>query len=148
MLDRPDTILVPLDGSDLAQRAVAYAAMLANALDAQLLLFTAVGGQERTALEAFATGENLALDEAADAYLTRIAATAPGTDVELHHRISDNPATAIVDFAADHNISLIVMASHGRSGVSRWLLGSVADKVLQTSPVPVIVVPVRKHPTD
>ena len=38
---------------------------------------------------------------------------------------------------------MIVMASHGRSGVSRWLLGSVANKVVQSSPVPVVVVPVR-----
>lgn len=139
----PDTILVALDGSDLAATAVDYAAMLAKGLGATLVLFSAVGGQERTALEAFATGEGLALEDAADIYLARCAATVTDLEIDVHHRISDNPAEAIVDFAADSGVSLIVMASHGRSGVSRWLLGSVADKVLQTSPVPVTIVPVR-----
>ena len=118
--------------------------MLATLTGADLVLFTAVGGDEKAALEEFAKYEGIALDEAADAHLSRIAAGVPEeVAVEWHHGHSANPGASIVDYARDHEISMIVMASHGRSGVSRWLLGSVANKVVQSSPVPVVVVPVR-----
>jgi len=48
------------------------------------------------------------------------------------------PAVQIVDYAVKNQVDLILMATHGRSGVARWALGSVADKVLRTSPVPVM----------
>lgn len=140
----PERILVPLDGSELAEAGVEYATMLADRLGAQLILFTAVGGEERETLKAFATGEGIALEQAADAYLGRLARSAPaGVDVEVHHSMSDHPAAAIVEFAEERDVSLIVMASHGRSGVTRRLLGSTADKVLRTAPVPVVTVSVR-----
>lgn len=68
MATTPETILVPLDGSELASAAVDHAAMLATATGARLVLFTAVGGDERVALEDFASNEGIALDEAADAH--------------------------------------------------------------------------------
>ena len=140
----PETILAPLDGSDLAEAGVEYAAMVAEAFAARLILFTAVGGEERQALVEFAAAEGIALNEAADAFVNRLARWLPDAlEVERHHRLSDNPAAAIVEFADEIGASVIVMASHGRSGVSRWLLGSVADKIVQSSAVPVLVVPVR-----
>ncbi|MEO1060118.1 MAG: universal stress protein [Actinomycetota bacterium] len=145
MANPPDAILIPLDGSELAEIGVDYATMLAERLGARLLLFTSVSGDEKAALEEFARYEGIALDEAADAHLHRIAASIPaGVRVEQHHSHDPNAAAAIIDHARDHDVSMIVMASHGRSGVSRWLLGSVADKVVQTSPVPVVVVPARR----
>ncbi len=144
MAERPETILVPLDASKLATAAVDYAAMLADATGARLVLFTAIGGEEREALEEFAVHERISTDEAAEAHLRRVAA---GIDsdvtVEHHHAHSENPAASIADYATEHDVSMIVMASHGRSGFDRWLLGSVANKVLGISPVPVTVVPVR-----
>jgi nucleotide-binding universal stress UspA family protein len=121
--------------------------MVAEAFAARLILFTAVGGEERQALVEFAAAEGIALNEAADAFVNRLARWLPDTlEVERHHRLSDNPAAAIVEFADEIGASVIVMASHGRSGVSRWLLGSVADKIVQSSAVPVLVVPVRDRP--
>lgn len=144
MARQPEKILVPLDGSALANAAVDYASMLATATGAHLVLFTAVGGDERVALEEFAHHEGIGLDEAADAHLRRIAASiADEVAVDVHHEYSTNPASSIVDYARASDASMIVVASHGRSGVSRWLLGSTADKVIRTSPVPVTVVPVR-----
>lgn len=144
MAERPETILVPLDASKLATVAVDYAAMLAEATGARLILFTAVGGAEREALEDFAANERISTDEAAEAHLRRVAAgVQQGIPVEHHHANSENPAASIADYAAAKDVSMIVMASHGRSGVGRWLLGSVATKVLGISPVPVTVVPVR-----
>ena len=145
MANPPDVILIPLDGSELAAVSVDYATMLAEHLGARLLLFTAISGDEKEALQEFARFEGIALDEAADAHLRRMAASIPErVQVERHHSHNTNPATAIIDHVREHDVSMIVMASHGRSGVSRWLLGSVADKVVQTSPVPVVVVPVRR----
>ncbi len=144
MAERPETILVPLDTSKLSAVAVDYAAMLAEATDARLILFTAIGGAEREALKEFAAIERISTDEAAEAHLKRVAASIdrPVT-VERHHTHSESPAASIADYAADHGVSMIVMSSHGRSGVGRWLMGSVATKVLAVSPVPVTIVPVR-----
>lgn len=144
MTERLEKILVPLDGSELATAAVDYASMLATATGAHVVLFTAVGGDERIALEDFARHEGIALDEAATAHLRRVAASvADDVAVDIHHEYSTNPASSIVDYARTSDASMIVVASHGRSGVSRWLLGSVADKIVRTSPVPVVVIPVR-----
>jgi nucleotide-binding universal stress UspA family protein len=53
---------------------------------------------------------------------------------------SGEPAQAIVDTAANEHVDLIVMATHGSSGMRRWVLGSVADKVLHTSATPLLLV--------
>ena len=50
-------------------------------------------------------------------------------------------ADEIVDYAGKNQVDLIIMSTHGRSGVSRWAFGSVADKVMRRSPVPVLVIP-------
>jgi nucleotide-binding universal stress UspA family protein len=143
--NRPETIMVPLDMSELAARAIDTASMLAVALGSRLVVFSAVGAQEREALEGFATSEHMALDEAADAYLNRAIASVPaGVDTGVHHRIGGHAAEAILEFANDENVSMIVMASHGQSGIRRWTLGSTSEKVLRSSPVPVLVVPVRE----
>lgn len=146
MTQRPDTILVPVDGSALAEAAVDHAVMLCAHLGSRLIVFMAIGRPERDALEAFATSEEIALDEAADAALGRLVGRVPTeVECEARHVIADNPAEAILDAADDEGVSMIVMASHGRSGVSRWLLGSVTHKVAQSASVPVLIVPVRER---
>jgi nucleotide-binding universal stress UspA family protein len=143
--NRPETIMVPLDMSELATRAIDMAAMLAVALGSRLIVFSALGTQEREALKGYAASEHMALDDAADAYLTRAITSVPADVVtEVHHRIDSHAAEAILDFAQHENVSMIVMASHGQSGVRRWPLGSTSERVLRSSPVPVLVVPVRE----
>jgi nucleotide-binding universal stress UspA family protein len=129
--------------SELAKRALDAAAMLADALGSRLIVFSAVGTQERDALHGYAVSEHISLDEAADAYLARAIASIPADiATEVHHQISSHTAEAILDFARDQGVSMIVMGSHGQSGVRRWPLGSTSEKVLRSSPVPVLVVPV------
>jgi nucleotide-binding universal stress UspA family protein len=145
MKNRPESIMVPLDMSELAARAIETATMLAVALGSRLVVFSAVGAQERDALRRFAAREHMALEEAADSYLTRAIAPVPAdVETEVHHRMSSHAAEAILDFVRDEHISMIVMASHGQSGVRRWPLGSTSEKVLRSSPVPVLIVPVRE----
>jgi nucleotide-binding universal stress UspA family protein len=60
--------------------------------------------------------------------------------------MTGDPAEAIVSFAEKNPCDIIVMASHGRSGVSRWAVGSVADKVFRASTVPVLLVKAPRQP--
>jgi len=137
--------MVPLDRSELSTRAIDTAVMLAVAFRSRLVVFSAVDTLDLDALRGYASSEHMTLEEAADAYLTRaIASVPPDIHTEVHHRISGHAAEAILDFAHHENVSMIVMASHGQSGVRRWPLGSTSEKVLRASPVPVLVVPVRE----
>lgn len=133
------TILVPLDGSHLAEGALPIATTLAQALHSQLLLVQAV--------RAFGlAGENLVdlqrrLTADALAYLEPVAAQLRGqgiaTQVVAPAELAED---AILVEADARHADLIVMTTHGRSGLGRWLYGSVAESVLMRSPIPVLLV--------
>ena len=145
VVSRPARILVPVDLSPRAEIAIAHAAMLAEACDAELLLVTNVNLPEQAALEEFARREGTSTDDAADAALRCIASRlAPGIPVSTLATFADYPADGILDAAERHAADMIVVASHGRGGVKRWLLGSVAEKLARGSHVPVVVVPARQ----
>ena len=65
--------------------------------------------------------------------------TTPGMDVESHIE-QGYPPDVLIDYAAEHDIDLIVMGSHGRTGVKRMVLGSVTEAVMRAAPCPVLVV--------
>lgn len=160
------TILVPLDGSDLSAQALPHAQAIAQGAQAKLVLSRIV--EPPTGFVAVPTGIGTAgadtgtglsglgvaapddkthrrnLDEV-QAHLDRLAA-----DLRLHKLDVDvdvntgDPATSIVDYAAANNVDLIVMSTHGRTGLGRWTYGSVTNKVLQAAPCAVLVV----RPTD
>lgn len=140
-------LVVPLDGSELAEQTLPTVAALAPLLGASVTLFRAVptytfafaepypfGGAEASAeiLEAI---ENEALE-----YLNDQAAAlrAKGLTVEVKKTLGD-PANQLVELAHDTPGSLIVMSTHGRSGVARALLGSVADRTVRSSGRPVLL---------
>jgi nucleotide-binding universal stress UspA family protein len=134
------TIVVPLDGSDFAARAVPYATALARSADAKLTLLRVLPHR--------AAGS--AVDELdaiqATLELDANAARADGLRAEaVVRRIrplqADDVARAIATFADEEHASLIVMSTHGRSGIGRWVYGSVADSVLRQSQTPVLLVP-------
>ena len=136
-------ILVALDTSSLAERGVEHARDLADALGADLLLYCAVDGPVRNGLDEFAEAEDLTLDNAADTYLQRVAArlTEDGENVSVEHEDSSDAAASIVAKASQAGANLIVMTTHGRTGLGRQLMGSVTERVLRTTSVPVYVVP-------
>ena len=113
-------ILVPLDGSRLAEQALPYAQQLAEP-GCQLILLEV--GQDEDDLGL--------LERHADSCAS------------LETAVGD-PAEQILRVAKDLNVGLIVMTTHGRGALGRWAFGSVADAVTRTSPVPVFVV----HPQD
>ena len=135
-------ILVPLDGSELAELALVPAALLARRFNAQLwLIFVLVpvplesGSSVRLA--------RAAVDQAQE-YLQDVQRRfeADGLAVRAIVRWGD-PAGEILAAAQEGHADLIAMATHGRGGLGRWMIGSVADRVVRTATIPVLVVPAR-----
>lgn len=140
-------ILVPLDGSELAEQVLPHVhALAANEGTTKITLLRAVppifttsvdySGMLATTTEAITQMEQEALD-----YLQHIAKQFQGEGYQVHTEISAlPPAEAIIEYAENHNVDLIVIATHGRSGLSRWVFGSVTQKVVQVAPTPVLVI--------
>jgi nucleotide-binding universal stress UspA family protein len=135
-------ILVPLDGSELAEEALPTAIAFAQRAGPNgKLILLRVSKVEYLVYSRGGPFEVPAgVHEEIDAYLTRMeqAIKAQGISVETV-RTEGDPATAIVDMAHDHHADLIVMVTHAREGMSRLMHGSVADRVLQGAPVPVLL---------
>ena len=143
-MNQPKDILVPVDLSDRSRVAVDYAGMLAKQLGSALTLVTNVNMPELAILEEYAAREGLDIDDAGDTYLRRLAdELAPGVAVETVLVHDDFPAEGILSVAKERGADLIVVASHGRSGMTRWLLGSVAEKIARVADVPVMIIPAR-----
>lgn len=140
-----DRILVPLDGSSLSEKALPYARSLARILPAELALVRAIaiprdahplfGKQETTTL----LGQ---LEAEAGRYLDGVAAGMRAENVATSTVVRVGPAAeAIVDLAAELKPATIVMATHGYSGAARWSHGSIAERVLRSASVPVLMIP-------
>ena len=157
-------ILVPLDGSELAAQALAHAEEIAHNAGAKLVLLRvlenplrfltalpSMGGQgigvgagasamSVVALTRDDAARRQALDDAKQG-LDEVAGSLQHRKVETETEIDiGDPASMIVDYAAAHDVDLIVMSTHGRTGIKRWAYGSVANKVLQAAPCAVFVV--------
>ncbi len=138
-------VLVPLDGSELAEAAIGKTrALLGNDADLTLMrvvqypyhfvspyLPDTVQGNQDLFRQATAHAKD---------YVTEMAWKAKESGGEVHTEVSvsEHPAQAIVDYAGSNGFELIAMATHGRGGFGRLALGSVADKVIRTTRVPVL----------
>lgn len=143
-MERPKRILVPVDLSARSEIAVDYAVMLASCTEAELVVMTNIDLQGRAAIADFASSEEIGIDEAAHAAIRRIIVEhAADVPTSIVVRSLEDPAEAILGVAAAESVDQIVLASHGRSGMTRWLLGSVAEKIARTAEVPVVIVPAR-----
>lgn len=136
------SILVPIDLSDASERALAHADQLAGFLDDDLIVFVVIDEAMLHAFEPLAASENTTERQAIDSQVAGVVRTlkAPAR-VEVVEKTG--VAGTIIDTATAHGCRLIVMASRGRSGVQRWMLGSVAERVVRGSEVPVLIVPIR-----
>ncbi|MBS0449628.1 MAG: universal stress protein [Proteobacteria bacterium] len=139
-------ILVPTDGSDITAKAIATAIQLAKSLNAQLYT---IGVKEPFPYSAISEMQPTPPQEFFDAQ-ERIAAThvrqvvddaaAQGLQCQSHTVEALHPWEAIIDHAKRNQCDLVVMASHGRRGVSALLLGSETQKVLTHCTVPILIV--------
>ncbi len=142
------TVLVPLDGSGLADRILPHVIALAKQLNLEVTLVRAY----TVAPETYIVGDGLYMDVLAsqrDVFKQEIDDYLAGKTEEMRaaglSRVSPvavegEAAEQIIDFARNTRNSLIAMSTHGRSGMGRWLMGSVAEKVIQHSPNPVVLI--------
>ncbi len=128
----PTSILVPIDGSPLGDRAIDLAVRIAHADGARLVLFRAVPEGTLGEVEAALDGARAEVEALAARH-----AAASGLVVEGRVGHGD-PARAILAAAEEAGAGLIVLSTHGRTGVRRALRGSVAEAVLRDAPVPVL----------
>lgn len=141
-------MLVPLDGSALAEQVLPHVhAIAANEGTVRITLLRAVPpifttSVDYSGLMATTTADAMeTLEAEARDYLDRIAAEFRAEGYTVGMEISNlPPADAILDYAESQNIDLIALATHGRSGISRFVFGSVTQKVIQAAPVPVLVI--------
>ncbi|MCB9610487.1 MAG: universal stress protein [Polyangiaceae bacterium] len=131
-------ILIPLDGSERSERVLPHAIELASAFDAAITLcrFAATAEEFIDAPE-----PGLATPERLRATLSKAREVIEDRGLRARVRVGvGDPATRIVEIAEEEGVDLIAMATHGRSGWSRWLFGSVADHVFSVCERPLLVV--------
>jgi nucleotide-binding universal stress UspA family protein len=140
-------ILIPTDGSELSRNAIDYGVALAKSVNARITALTV-----STPFHTFTVDPGMFTDSLADygkrmaalaaKYLdvAKEAALAADVSCETMHVEHDQPYRAIIETAAQKSCDLIVMASHGRRGISAIVLGSETVKVLTHSTIPVLVV--------
>lgn len=139
------TILVPLDGSQLSQRALGPALTLSQQTGAELLLVRVPTADTLSFAVSEAQQRQLAQD--ALIYLETIRQSNKHPQLNIRHQVLDGDvASAIVDTARSEQVDLIVMSTHGYSGLTRWVLGSVTEKVLRSAPCPVLAVRAARQP--
>ena len=121
-------ILVPLDGSELAEQVLPYVEELAGKLNSEVILITiCLPGAP--------------LERALTEYIERRAERIQSLGITTRSVcIEGEPAASIIDFAGKNDVSLIVISSHGRTGIGHWPLGSIANKVVQKSHIPVFLI--------
>jgi len=137
-------IVVPLDGSELSEGALPYAVALAKATGARLLLVTTWAGADGELLAALPDVTKDLSQRATQYYQEYLAGVAErtkakGIEVETSVCIG-HAADEVLRVLAERDPRLLVMATHGRSGLSRWLYGSVAGELVREAPVPTLAV--------
>jgi nucleotide-binding universal stress UspA family protein len=145
--DRTSTfrhILVPLDGSEIGEAALQDAEAVALKTGARIDLLHVI--PEPHIIEARMLGTEFtdfvkAMHDAGEKYLNKVSSRLGERGIDVTMKIlAGDPATKIVDQARHDKADLIAMSTHGRSGIARWVLGSVADKILHESKIPMWLV--------
>jgi nucleotide-binding universal stress UspA family protein len=144
-----ERIIVPLDGSKLAEAALPYAEELAAKMDSYISLVTVL------------TPEDAGKEAQNQAYLTKVAdVTRYHAEKYIKHKdnesikvltstLTGDPAEEIIKYASKIPYQLIIMASHGRSGLNRWAVGSVADKIVRANiSQPVMLIRAKESRSD
>jgi nucleotide-binding universal stress UspA family protein len=139
-------VLLPLDGSQLGEVALPYGLELARRSGTRIWLLRVsqpqhliidAGEYLMTNIEAAVQG----LEQSALAYLSQVEASLKAPGIKLTSQaLTGTPAETILEYAGTKKIDLILMSTHGRGGLSRWMFGSVAARVLRAAEVPVLLI--------
>ncbi|MHB0998043.1 MAG: universal stress protein [Armatimonadota bacterium] len=140
-------ILVPLDGSELAEGALPHARALAHAFQASISLISIVEPvtlYPQPGLVGPVISVAMNIDDEIDnasKYLQNHKEHLEDEGLTVHTKVlNGDPASLICDYAHEHESDLIVMSTHGRSGIKRWVYGSVADRVLRGARIPILLI--------
>ncbi len=145
-------ILVPLDGSALSERAIEPAEKIAKAIGYEMVLFRVIDTPLEHTPEAEPEEERRAASASIDeaiTYLKEITSRIEGKGIKTRIEIGVGyPHSAILELADKEDVEFIIMSTHGRTGLARVLMGSVAEKVVHATERPVILVkPEKIHKT-
>lgn len=142
-------ILIPLDGSELAEKALPLAVVLGHQFESELILIRMIELfhpppllSHLTPTTAVSMAETYQQAQAgAETYLLNQQEKLREAGFEVQTILCETlPAEGIIYTAQEYKVDCIVMSTHGRSGIARWTLGSVADKVARHAPCPVLLV--------
>lgn len=135
-------ILLPLDGSSLAERVLPHAVALANAFDARLTLLRVVYRKKKANQHGMVNPMDWQMRKSeAEAYLKALKDRLADIDLDSDIQILEgNPAQQIIEFSRHEEVELIIMSSHGSSGLSQWNINSVVQKVLLKAFMPVMII--------
>jgi nucleotide-binding universal stress UspA family protein len=140
-------ILVPLDGSSLSETSLSHVINLVKGSKAPKIILIRArepmdSGVRQRLSEDLAGKLEEAYDDETREYLDSIARYLKDNGLTAETSAIVGPAAeGILDYARDNDVELIVMSSHGRTGIARWAFGSVTEKVLKQSDIPVLVIP-------
>ncbi len=141
-------ILAPLDGSELSECSLEHVKVIAQGCQVpEVILLRVVEPIHSTEIAAYAeAGINIDMlmrdmESAAQTYISKIAETLKSSGIPANGVIITGlAADTIMKYANENGVDLIIMSTHGRSGITRWFMGSVADKIVRHSSVPVLIV--------
>jgi nucleotide-binding universal stress UspA family protein len=154
-----EQILVPLDGSGLAEKALPHAMAVARATSRSIVLLLVIPppvpfGEMGWALVP-PVNPDLGKDwedelSSGRKYLDEVATSLSAKGFDVHvETLEGDPAMQIVRYAEQHpSVTLITMSTHGHSGLARWVFGSVTEKVVQASPVPLMIIRAQKPTSE
>ena len=140
-----ERILIPLDGSNIGQAALDHIELIARETGAAINLIQVIStsGSMEASLLGNANWDSFfkAMRETASDYLESLVEELKGHGISAKYDILiGNPAAEIIEYARKNKADLIAMSTHGRTGLARWVLGSVADKVLHGAGMPMWLV--------
>ena len=143
-------ILVPLDGSELAECALPHAEEIASKCGADIILVSVTERiQGYRPVEEYSSSLGIEmvpeaagkLEKQGQKYLDRVAKGLERKGIKVQtEMLMGNPAEELIIYTKTENCDLVIMASHGRSGPSKWAHGSIADKVFRSSYIPILMV--------
>lgn len=141
-----ETILVPTDGSHASNRAVEQALKIAEAFDATVHALYVVDTTTYSSVDVPAERISDALEREGEQATDDVVRQCNDLGIDIVQAVEPGiPHQTILEYADDHDADLIVMGTHGRTGVERFLLGSITEKVVRTAQVPVLTVRMQEE---
>ncbi len=142
-----DTILVPTDGSEHSVRAAEHGRYLAERFDATIHVLSVVDIQSAAGVFDVGLEEEFVArleDQGQDA-IEAVKAAVDDTDRVTTAQVRGEPSATILEYADEHNAGLIMMGTHGRTGLERYVTGSVTERVVRRAEVPVLTARATEH---